>query len=147
MIEKVPVADILASLTLIEEYAVECSIPAIGEINTQPRIYEAMEKSGVLQGFMAIDAAGDDIGFAIVLTPVLPHYGQKVATLESIFITAACRRGGAGLDLMRTVERYSEEVGCVGILYSAPVGGALERLLEASREYQRTNAVFYRRLA
>jgi GNAT superfamily N-acetyltransferase len=146
MIEQVPVADILASLVLIEEYAAECSIPAIGNINTQPRIYDAMEKSGVLKGFKAIDAAGNDIGFAIVLTPILPHYGQKVATLESIFITAASRRSGAGLDLMRAVERYAQEVGCVGILYSAPVGGTLERLLEASKEYQRTNAVFYRRL-
>lgn len=145
-IERCPVADVIASKELIAEYAAECSIPAIGEINPQPDVYAAIEKSGMSQSFMALE---DDckIGFAIVLTPVLPHYGKKVATLESLFIAKDKRHGAAGLKLMSAVEQYAEQSGCVGILYSSPVGGQLERLLEARREYLRTNAVFYRKFA
>jgi GNAT superfamily N-acetyltransferase len=81
----------------------------------------------------------------MVVTPIFPHYGKRVATAESIFVTKERRGSGAGLDLMRAVEKFVEQLGCVGILYSSPAGGQLERLLEASKGYQRTNAVFYRR--
>lgn len=141
-----PVSEVLDSTALIEEYAAECSIPAIGEINPQRDIYALIENAGISQSFM-VSEDGKDIGFAILLTPVLPHYGKKVANLECIFIAKASRRTGAGRELMNAVERYAKQVGCVGILYSSPAGGQLEKLLEASKGYQRTNAVFYRRFA
>lgn len=147
VIEQVPVAEVVASKALISEYAKECSIAAIGEINPQAEAYTAMDQNGLLRAFMV---KGDDslpIGFAIVLTPVLPHYGVRVATLESLFVTKDKRNGGAGRELMATVEQYAKEADCVGILYSSPAGSQFEKLLDASKEYQRTNAVFYRRLA
>lgn len=145
-IKPCPVADVLDSKALIEEYAAECSIPAIGEINPQPAIYAAMEYSGVLHSFMAFDEERR-VGFAIVLTPILPHYGKRVATIESLFVARASRGDGAGRELMRTVEEFAKQAGCVGILYSAPTGGQLERLLYASKDYKRTNAVFFRGFA
>lgn len=145
-IEFCPVADVLASHDLIADYAVECSIPAIGEINPQHNTYAAMENAGVLQSFMVLDDARK-VGFAIVLTPVLPHYGKKIATLESLFVAKGSRSSNAGRELMREVEKYAESIGCVGILYSAPAGGQLEGLLNARREYERTNSVFYRSLS
>jgi hypothetical protein len=141
-----PVSEVLDSTVLIEEYAAECSIPAIGEINPQRDIYALIEKSGISQSFM-VSEDEKDIGFAILLMPILPHYGNKVANLECIFIAKSRRRTGAGLDLMREVERYAQQAGCVGILYSSPAGGQLEKLLDASKGYQRTNVIFYRRFA
>jgi GNAT superfamily N-acetyltransferase len=145
-IERVCSADVLASLVLIAEYAVECSIPAIGKINPQPDTYAAMEKAGLLHSFMAYECGGK-VGFAMVLTPILPHYGKRLATIESIFVAKAHRRSAAGQALMNAVERFAKQLGCAGILYSSPAGGKLERLLEAHKEYQRTNAVFYRSFA
>lgn len=146
-IEQVPVAEVVASQALIAEYAAECSIPAIGEINPQGEVYDAIEKAGVLRAFMVFEDVFDRIGFAIVLTPILPHYGARVATLESLFVARDKRKGGAGRKLMEAVERYAKDAACVGILYSSPAGSQLEKLLAASKEYQRTNAVFFRRLA
>lgn len=143
IIEPCAVNEILDSTELIAEYAAECSIPAIGEINPHRELYALMEKSGLMQCFMARDE--QNIGFAIVLMPVLPHYGKRVATLESLFIAKDSRRSGAGRELMRTLEASAKEAGCAGVLYSAPAGGQLERLLEASKPYQRTNAIFFRR--
>lgn len=143
-IRRVPVSDVLNSKTLIAEYAAECSIPSIGEINPQTDIYAAIENGGMLQSFM-VEKSGAESGFAIVLTPVLPHYGKRIATMESLFVAKESRSGGAGRKLMNLVEDYSKSVGCGGILYSAPTGSQLERLLEASKEYQRTNAVFFRK--
>lgn len=145
-VERCPVAEVLACSELIAEYAAECSIPAIGEINPQHDAYAAMEKAGLLHSFM-VGADGINVGFAIVLTPILPHYGKRIATLESLFVTKDSRNSRAGRELMQTVEKYAEEVGCTGILYSAPAGGQLEGLLNARKEYQRTNAVFFRKLA
>lgn len=141
----VPVEKVLNSKALIAEYAEECSITAIGEIDPQSEIYAKLENVGMSQSFM-VYSGGEEIGFAIVLTPVLPHYGKRVATMESLFVSKDHRSSGAGRILMKAVEDYAKQIGCAGILYSSPTGGQLERLLEASKEYQRTNAVFFRRL-
>jgi GNAT superfamily N-acetyltransferase len=103
-----------------------------------------MENAGLLHSFMVLEN-GEKIGFAMVVTPVMPHYGKRVASIESLFVTKGRRSSGAGLELMRVVEKFVDQLGCVGILYSSPAGGQLERLLEASKAYRRTNAVFYRR--
>jgi GNAT superfamily N-acetyltransferase len=146
MIKQVPIANILAATELIAEYAEECSIPSIGEIDPQADIYAALEDSGVLRSFAAF-VDGKMVGFANVLTPVLPHYGKRVATIESLFVAKDSRGSGIGRHLMVYAEHFAEQVGCVGILYSSPTGGELENLLESRAEYQRTNSVFYRRLA
>lgn len=141
----VPVSKVLKSTALIAEYAAECSIAAIGEIDPQSDIYTTLENAGVSQSFM-VYSDSQEIGFAIVLTPVLPHYGKRVATMESLFVSKDHRSSGAGRILMTAVEDYAKHIGCAGILYSSPAGGQLERVLEASKGYERTNAVFFRRL-
>lgn len=144
MIQQVSIAVLLAASELIAEYAAECSIPGIGAIDPQQAIYEALEHSGMLQSFAAF--SGDKmVGFANILTPVLPHYGKTVATVESIFMAKSSRGTGLGRRLMETVEDYAAQAECTGILYSSPSGGELEKLLDSKPDYQRTNAVFYRR--
>jgi GNAT superfamily N-acetyltransferase len=133
----------LIDLPLLAEYAAECSIPEIGPAHPQPQIYAAMEKNGLMQCFGA-PWEGAFAGFGSVLTPVLPHYGLKVATVESLFVSQDKRRCGLGRELMRMIEQYSREQSSVGILYSAPAGGQLERVLDRSKHYRRTNTVFYR---
>lgn len=144
MIERISYTAIIGS-PLIAENAAESSIPEIGPINPQWDTYAALEKSGLFQCFGAFHE-GELVGFAWILTPVLPHYGKRVGTLESLFVSSAFRHFGCGEALMRTVEQYAKEAGCVGVLYSAPAGGNLERFLELKKSYRRTNSVFYRSL-
>ncbi len=144
MIKQVPIARILAELELIAEYGAECSIPAIGEINPNVTIYAALETSGMLHSFAVYDGE-NMIGFANILTPILPHYSKRVATVESLFVSPKHRGTGVGHELMETIEQFAANQGCVGILYSAPSGGELEKLME--KQAQRTNVVFFRSLA
>jgi len=147
MIRRVSYADWLLSeeaQPLILEYADECSIPGIGRVNPQPQIYAALEAAGTLQSFAAYH--GGLVGFANVLTPILPHYGVRVATVETLFVSKDARRSGIGRELLLALEKYALEVGCKGILYSSPAGGQLERVLSA-KKYQQTNSVFYRPLS
>lgn len=131
---------------LLAAYASECSLPEIGQPNPQREMYARMEAAGVLQVFGAY--YGDElIGFAAVLCTVLPHYGEKVATIESLFVAQAHREEGIGLELMGACEAYALEQECATILYSAPAGGSLERLLYLLKAYQHTNTIFARRLA
>lgn len=130
---------------LLSAYSSECSLPAIGQPDPQPQMYEALERAGVFQVFGAY--LGDDlIGFASVIVSVLPHYGRKVATMESLFVAPECREEGIGLHLLAQVERYATEAGCGAILYSAPSGGQLEKLLSLLKSYEHTNTIFCRRL-
>lgn len=132
---------------LLREYSEECSIPIIGEIEPQRDVYQAMEDIGVLKCFAAF-VGYELIGFATVLLPILPHYGRKVATVESIFLRKRYRGGMVGAELMLSIEAMAKENGCSAILYSAPVGGNLEAILSRRpRKYKHTNSVFCRNLA
>lgn len=130
---------------MFAEYAKESSIPEIGEINPQAQLYAAMEASGMLRIF---GAYVEDVlvGFATILLYVLPHYGKKIATVESLFLMQSQRKTGLGKGLMDEIERCAKEHDCVAILYSAPFGSQLERLLDISRPYRQTNSIFTRRL-
>jgi GNAT superfamily N-acetyltransferase len=146
MIRSISVAEVFRSsdaARLFSEYAAECSIPLIGEINPQQITYEAIERTGMLKCFGAYEGERL-VGFATVLTTVLPHYNKKVATMESLFVEPESRAGGIGDELLKAVETFAKKDGCVAILYSAPAGGRLERLLQ--RKYTKTNAVFCRSL-
>ncbi len=144
-IRRIPSLEIFAAPNaqgLMNEYASECSIPEIGKINPQADMYAAMEKAGLLHIF-GVFREGELIGFAALLIYVLPHYGCKIATAESIFVKKQYR-SGVGAELMETIERYAREQGCVSILYSAPIGSRFETLLSLKDHYRRTSSVFCR---
>lgn len=130
---------------LFREYAAECSIPELGAISPQRDIYEAMEKNGVAHFFGAYDGV-HLVGFAVMLIYILPHYGSKVATTESLFLAKLSRGWGNGVSLMKYLENYARERDCKAFLYTAPRGGRLARLLSLFKEYRRTNDVFLRQL-
>jgi GNAT superfamily N-acetyltransferase len=138
---------------LIDEYAAECSIPQIGKINQQPETYAKLEAAGLMScfGVFAKLAHSLDepelVGFASVLMTELPHYGRKVATVESLFLARSHRPGGTGRALMDAVEAHAKENGCVAILYSAPEDSQFHFVLAFSRKYNLTNLVFCRSLA
>ena len=147
-IRRISYQDILGSpnaQALIDEYGAECSIPLIGKINQQPETYRMLEQSGMMHCFGVFDA-DRLVGFASVLTSVIPHYGQKVATVESLFVSSGHRSGGTGRALMATIEAHASTEGCVAILYSAPAHSQFEQLLTLYPVYTRTNSVFCRRL-
>jgi GNAT superfamily N-acetyltransferase len=130
---------------LFRAYADECSIPEIGSPNPQASMYDLLEASGAMHTF-ALYEADEIVGFASVLISTLPHYGQKVATLESIYVAPEHRAGASGKALMLCVEQFADVQGCAAVLYSAPTGSRLEKLLGHSPEYRQTNSVFCRRL-
>ena len=131
---------------LLDEYAAECAQPELGETCPQPALYEVMEKSDTLRVFGVFE--GEKlIGFAALLLYVLPHYGKKVATTESIFISAEKRSTGAGAKLLQFIERYAEQNGCKAVLYTAPTHSQFSRVLEAQDRYRHSNNVFIRAIA
>lgn len=144
-VQLISYATVLEARELLAEYAAECSIPEIGPVNAQAAMYAAMEKAGIAVIFGAF-WEGKLAGFASVLMTVLPHYGQRTATIESLFVAKAYRSKGLGPELMQMVETYAKEAGCKAILYSAPSGGKLERLLSKRKGMRQTNSVFCRAL-
>ena len=130
---------------LLAEYSAECSIPEIGETDPQAGLYAQMENAGMMSCF-GVFWCESLVGFATILVYVLPHYGRRVASVESLFVAQGHRAGGGGKDLMRAIEQEAKSAGSVAMLYSAPTGSQLERLLSLQKGYRRTNAVFTRKL-
>jgi GNAT superfamily N-acetyltransferase len=131
---------------LLKEYAKECSIPELGFPNPQRETYARMEEAGLMYALGAFQ--GEDlVGFATILVFVLPHYGTKIANVESLFLAKSHRVSNAGVRLMETIEAQAESMLCIAVLYNARAGSSLERLLTYLPSYQRTNSVFLRSLS
>ena len=150
MLEVLPLiySDILKSNrapALLAEYSDECSIPEIGKPNPRADLYAQMESNGFMHCF-GVFANKELIGFETILLYVLPHYGRKIASVESLFVAKSHRAGGSGLLLMRAVEEAAATSGCAAMIYSAPAGGQLEKLLSLRKNCRLTNAVFTRKL-
>ncbi len=105
-----------------------------------------MEESTAFRCFGAFGEDGVLVGFASVLTYVVPHYGKRIATVESLFVAAA-HRGWPGGKLMGAIEEHARAEGCLAILYSAPARSQLARLLfQSEPDYRNSHHVFIKRL-
>lgn len=145
-IRAVSYADILDAANaanLLAEYAAECSIPELGQIAPQREMYRTMEAAGTLHTF-GIYRDDTLVGFATLILYVLPHYGRKVAATESIFVTRTYRSSGVGARLLRFIDEYATERGCVAVLYTAPTGSQFDKLL--TLKHRRSNSVYIKGL-
>jgi hypothetical protein len=126
---------------LLEEYSKEC----MASIDPQVDLYQAMEERGVLQCFGVYDDEDALAGFASLLSAVMPHNGLKVATAESLFMSAE-KRAGFGLNLLIVLEAYAKAAGCTYLLYNVRLGSRLEWVLAHRHECRKTHSVFSARL-
>jgi len=130
---------------LFAEYAAESSTEGLPAPQPDMALYRALHASGCMHTLAAFQ--GDTlIGFLVMLAHRNPHYGITLAVAESLFVAAAHRAGGAGLRLMREAEDLGARLGAAGIFLSAPAGGKLERMMQASSAYRHSNTVFFRSL-
>ena len=158
-IHPVPVAvifDAPNSADLIRAYAKECLIP---DAEPQRATYEAMEKAGALQCFAAYsyadfgdfvigrDASALLIGIVSVIRASMPHSGQLVATVESLFVDPDYRGTGAGAKLLFAAEQYAEDSGCVALTCMARVGSTFDKVLSRRDGYALTHMQHTRWLA
>lgn len=125
---------------LLEEYSAECSLPELGPAVPQRELYATLEASGGFQAF-GVYGAGGLVGFATVLVYVLPHYGKKIATTESIFV-AKEYTGVTPALLMLNLHEHARNSGCSEFMYSAPKGSRFDQRLSQSKTARHTNNVY-----
>lgn len=145
IVEACPIADVIAAASfpqLAAEYVRESLIDGMPQPAPDWTAYATLEAAGLLHGFAA-SVDGELIGFIAVLVAKQPRYAEPIAVSESFFVASAHRRTGAGLRLLRAAEDKARELGCPGLLVSAPAGGALAEVLPR-RGYAETNRVFFK---
>ena len=109
------------------EYAAECAMDGLPPPEPKMEMYRMIYQSGILHPLGAFD--GDAmVGFVVLLTPVIPHYGYTIAVAESLFVAAAARSTGAGIKLIRAAEKHARDSGCPAILFSAQINSPLEKV-------------------
>lgn len=129
---------------LLKEYADESAIKDLPHPNEKMPTYYLLEDSGVLHSYGAF-VHGLLVGFIVMLASELPHYGLDIATIESFFVTKSARRTGAGIKLLHASEAQAKELGCKGVLLTAPVESQLAAYLNIRKDYKPTNVVFFKR--
>jgi len=147
-IRRCTVAELQAAPNIAEvlaEYARESSLKELGPTSPQWATYRTLEAAGVFHPIAAFEGARL-CGFILPIVVVLPHYGVLAATIESYFVPQADRTKNIGIKLLRAAEELARGLGAKALLLSAPVGGALARLMPALK-YRHSNEVFVRALA
>ena len=89
---------------------------------------------------------GKLVGYLSLIVAVLPRYGVPMVVSESFFVAREHRKSGAGLKLLEAAERQTRELGATVILVSAPLNGALARVLPR-RGYVAGDQVFLKKVA
>jgi len=146
-ISPISVADLLSDPAigaLVLEYEAEARSPELPDAQPQWQQYAAWEDAGVLD-VIAARQDGKLIGFVSVLRSSVPHYARSICVVESLFVSAARRRTGAGRALIRSAEGVAAKHSAP-LLITAPAGSALEVILPRLG-YRHSNTVFVRRPA
>jgi len=128
--------------TLLDKYAEESAMHGLPHPKAKIDLYEQLERVGILY---PISAFLDDvlIGFIFIVSPIMPHYSERISTAESFFVAKEHRKTGAGTKLRHAAEQYAKEIGALGLLMSAPLGSDLAEVLPRVG-YVETNRVFFR---
>lgn len=129
---------------LTEEYVDESHSFELPTPSAQWDQYKNMESIGLLSAISAF-IGNELIGFVTVIISVLPHHGKTIAVTESIFVTKAHRKSGAGLALIRAAESLAKEKGSPCLMVSAPHGGLLEKVMPRIG-YRHCTSAFVRQL-
>ena len=148
IIRKVAVEDLQREpnlAALLSGYADEAKIADLPEHRPNWVSYANMERLGILHIFAAY-AASELVGFISILSTVVPHYAERVASTESFYVHPDHRKGGTGRKLIAAAEECAKGTGAVALFVSAPHRGRLESVLP-SFGFKRTNTVFFRSLA
>lgn len=144
-VRRCTVADLVASprlADLLREYGEEYPTKDFGEPRMQVAQYEHLERAGLLHPIAAY--RGEElVGFVAVLVAVQPHFGNKIALTESLFVASSERTSGAGLKLLREAQRLAKEHQCLALMSSAPIGSRLEKLLPML-DYKPNTTAFYK---
>ena len=123
-------------------YAQESSIVGLTRPRADKATYLKLAAANMFDAIGAFD--GDDLlGFIVTLTTPLPHYSEKVASVESFFVLKEYRRLGLGAKLMSAAKVAATAKGAKGLLISAPIGSQLAAVLEKSKSFRETNRVFF----
>jgi GNAT superfamily N-acetyltransferase len=131
---------------IIDEYTAESAVEEMLPIKTNVDLYNRLHEAGSLTTLAAYD---DEllIGYAnFIMTPNL-HYSKTVAGTESFFVKAEYRKTGAGIVLLKEMEKLAKEMGAVAFLVSAPTDSKLSTVMDKNKAYKETNKVFFRSLA
>lgn len=131
---------------VLDEYALESSLPELGPAQAQLDTYRRLEASGMFHPIGAFED-GRLIGLILPLVVNLPHYGVVAATVESFFVPAADRPKGVGMFLLHKAEALAKELGAKALILSAPTGSVLARVMYHCRDYRLSNEVFIKALA
>lgn len=124
-----------------EDYLADSGNPFIGSVpNPNREGYEILESTGQWRCCAAYEG-NLLVGFVAVLASEHFHYGVRVASCETLWLSKEHRKGPAGLRLIREAKRLAKDMGAVALYASAPTASRLAMLFD--RIATKTDEVFF----
>ncbi|AIL33104.1 GNAT family N-acetyltransferase [Basilea psittacipulmonis] len=128
---------------VVEQYTQDGGrAPLYGPVNKEA--YRHLEKSGLTR---VLGAFGDNrlVGGLILVFSKTLHHSQLIVATDAFFVSPSARKGGVGLRLLKQAQELAKACGAVGVFASAPIGGALEKVLPR-HGFKATNTFYFKEL-
>lgn len=108
--------------------------------------YQALEDMGNFDITGVFDDNNRLIGFFTLILSKLPHFkAQLLASTETLFLSKDARKGYAGVQLVRQMQKRAKELGASTLLIGTRAGTRGEKLCE-TMGFERQNTVWAVRL-
>lgn len=120
--------DFLKLLSHYVKYSANPEFPPTMDLDFKPMIeaYCLQEERGRLLCLAVMDGQSY-VGFAALILPNYGHLGVSIAFVDMWFILEAYK--GFGTKMFFKIKQIAREMGCKGVIFSAPTGSALAKKL------------------
>lgn len=133
----------IAGRCLFEQHAEELGEEQL-ELNWP--VFHALEDGGMLIG-LGLWYGLSLIGYCIsTMTPDMLHAGKTLCQNSATFLLPEHRASTACKFMLDSMEIVAEARGCSAMLWIAPLGGALEKILRTRDDTRPTESMFMRKL-
>lgn len=107
-------------------------------------IYEQLEETGTLDTVAVVpsDDTTKIVGFAVMITTVMPHYSQLGSTIESLYIHPDYRKGNIFKSMLERIKDIAVSKGSFNLFLSAPVGSRLDTIASRSSSLCNTHKMY-----
>ena len=107
--------------------------------------YQALQKNKQLVAYLCLDDANTAVGYALFIITHHLHYDLKYAANDVFYLRPECRKGLAGYDFLKMIEKELSRIGINVIIWSVKPNVDYSKLLKRLG-YDELETNYFRRL-
>ena len=110
--------------------------------NPNYEMYLQLEDMGILDACIILTEDNKIVGFATMLTTVMPHYSATASTIESIFIMKEYRGNNNFKNLLNRLIDTAKTKNSVNLFVSTPVVSSADKVMGRTKGFSKISHIY-----